>query len=42
MGPTIFTICIEDLLLVGQNKMLLEHLGEKMVRRLDTKRMGDV
>ena len=38
----ILTIYVDDLLLVGQNKVLLEQLEEKLVRRFDTKCMGDV
>lgn len=36
------TICADDLLLVGQNKMLLKKLEEKPVRCSDTKCMGGV
>ena len=38
----IITIYVDDLLLVGQNKVLLKQLEEKLVRRFDTKCMGDV
>ena len=38
----ILTIYVDDLLLVGQNKVLLKQLDEKPVRRFDITCMGDV
>ena len=38
----ILTIYVDDFLLVGQNKVLLKRLEEKLVRHFDAKCMGDV
>ena len=38
----LLTIYVDDGLLEGQNKVLLEKLEEKLLRRFDTKCMGDV